>query len=68
MYEQLQIDPPLEIPEFLDHLHATNQRIVPGSLIWLPHPTKSHPERVEGPGWWVPAVRVEDIERKELSK
>lgn len=51
--------PPTEITQFLDRLHAAGQRIVPGpstslrmySLIWIPHPSK--------PGRMVAAVVVE---------
>lgn len=53
--------PPAEITAFLDRLHAEGKRIVPGSLIWLPHPTQA--------GWKVAGVMIEDIikpmERKE---
>lgn len=54
-----QLDPPLEITLFLDRLHQAGQRIVPGSLIWLPHPTRA--------GWKVAGVRVEAGEREEQS-
>lgn len=55
MLEQINIDhPPIEITAFLDRLRSTGQRIVPGSLIWVKHPTK--------PGWMVPAVRVETVD------
>lgn len=55
MIEQINIDhQPLEITAFLDRLHLEGKRIVPGSLIWIPHPTK--------PGWMVPAVRVETVD------
>lgn len=48
---------PLLITDELDAIRAEGREIVPGSLIWLPHPTK--------PGRMVPAVetrvRVETI-------
>lgn len=44
----------------LDHLHATAQRIVPGSLLWLPHPTRA--------GRLVAGVMVEPVERKERER
>lgn len=58
MIEQVTIDPPIELTAFLDRLHATGQRIVPGSLIWVKHPTR--------PGWLVPAVRVETVDAIKL--
>lgn len=64
-------DPPLEIAAFLDRLHAHGQRIVPGSLIWLPHPTTlGSTRRGTKPGRLVAAVMVmveaiEATERKE---
>lgn len=58
MIEQVQPDhPPQEITTSLDKLHATGKCIVPGSLLWLPHPKR--------PGWWVPAVRIEAINPTE---
>lgn len=60
MIEQTQPDqPPQEITAFLDQLHASGERIVPGSLLWLPHPKR--------PGWWVPGVMIEK-ERNDETK
>lgn len=51
--EQITINqPPTKIPDFLANLHESGQRIVAGSLIWLPHPTKQ--------GRMIAAVQVED--------
>jgi hypothetical protein len=41
---------PLPILDELDAIAAEGREVVPGSLIWLPHPTK--------PGRMVPAVET----------
>jgi hypothetical protein len=41
---------PLPILDELDLIRASGREVVPGSLIWLPHPTK--------PGLLVPAVET----------
>lgn len=51
------LQPPLELTAFLDRLHAAGQRVVPGSLIWVKHPTR--------PGWMVAGVRVVEDRKDE---
>lgn len=54
------ITPPLPIADFLDRLHREGRRIVRGSLVWLPHPTKK--------GRMVAAVRVEEINHTQSER
>lgn len=54
---EVELTPPKPITEFLDDLHASGQQIVPGSLVWLPHPTR--------PGLMVAAVIVNTSKESE---